>query len=107
MTYGPAVPAVTTRHASEPYVQKARKAARQFEAQMIATLLGPVEKSFAAIPGEATDPGADNYQAMGVQALATQMAESGGLGIAALIMRRLAERGDLRPATIGGRATKV
>ncbi len=81
--------------ADNPATQRAWKAARQFEAQMIEMLLGPVEKSFAAVPGGESDPGADSFETLGLQALASQMAAAGGLGLAALVIRKLDERGRL------------
>lgn len=63
-------------------------AARQFEALLLETLLGPVEKTFASVPG-AEDPSAASYQSLGAEALASGLAGRGGLGIADLIVRSL------------------
>jgi Rod binding domain-containing protein len=65
------------------------KAAREFEANLIGSLLESMEKSFANLPGESTLPGTDNYNYMGTQALAEGLAARGGFGIAAMISRHL------------------
>jgi Rod binding domain-containing protein len=68
-----------------PTLGKGAKAAREFEAQLIGSVLESLEKTFASIPGEDTMAGADNYNYMGTQALASVMAAGGGFGIAKLI----------------------
>ncbi len=67
------------------------KAAREFEANLIGSLLESMEKTFATLPGDSTLPGADNYNYMGTQALAQGLAARGGFGIAAMISRHLHE----------------
>ena len=67
---------------------RAGKAAREFEAQLLGTLLDPLEKTFAAVPGGNT-PGADDYNYLGSQALAQTLAASGGFGIGKMIDRYL------------------
>jgi Rod binding domain-containing protein len=66
------------------------KAAREFEAQLIGSLVESLEKTFASVPGEDSMPGADDYNYLGAQALAQAMAAHGGFGIAAMISRHLA-----------------
>jgi Rod binding domain-containing protein len=63
------------------------KAAQEFEAQLLSTLLAPLEQSFSAVPG--AEAGADDYRAMGIQALAGALSGSGGIGIADLLVRQL------------------
>jgi Rod binding domain-containing protein len=65
------------------------KAAREFEANLIGSLLQSMEKTFATLPGESTLPGADDYNYLGTQALAEGLAARGGFGIAAMISRHL------------------
>jgi Rod binding domain-containing protein len=67
-----------------------QKAAREFEAQLIGSLLESMEKTFAALPGDSGMTGADDYSYLGTQALAGAMAERGGFGIAAMINRYFA-----------------
>lgn len=65
------------------------KAAREFETSLIGSLLESLEKTFAALPGESTLPGADDYSYLGTQALAEGLASRGGFGIAAMISQHL------------------
>ncbi len=65
------------------------KAAREFESNLIGSLLESMEKTFATLPGESTSAGADDYNYLGTQALAQGLAERGGFGIAAMITRHL------------------
>jgi Rod binding domain-containing protein len=75
-----------------PDLSKGRKAAREFEAQLIGSVLQSFEKTFATLPGENAIAGDDNYNYMGTQALASAVAEGGGFGIAQMISAHLAER---------------
>ena len=73
-------------------LSRGAKAAREFEAQLIGSLLASYEKTFASLPGDGDVPGSDNYNYMGTEALASALAASGGFGIAAMITRSLGER---------------
>jgi Rod binding domain-containing protein len=66
---------------------KGAQAARDFEAQLIATVLESLEKTFASVPGQDSVAGADNYNYLGTQALSSAIAAGGGFGIATLIER--------------------
>jgi Rod binding domain-containing protein len=70
---------------------KGAKAAREFEAQLIGSLLESYEKTFASLPGDSQVPGSDNYNYLGTQALGSALAASGGFGIAAMITRSFAK----------------
>jgi Rod binding domain-containing protein len=72
---------------------KGAKAARDFEANLIASLLESLEKTFANLPGEDSLPGGDDYNYLGTQALASGLAARGGFGIAALIEKHLPHEG--------------
>jgi Rod binding domain-containing protein len=74
-----------------PPAGRGAKAAREFEASLISSLLESMEKTFATLPGDSTVPGADDYNHMGTQALAQGLAARGGFGIAAMISRHLHE----------------
>jgi Rod binding domain-containing protein len=88
------------------YARRAVHAARQFEAVLLNTLLGSLERSFSALPGKKPDSIADNYHAMGMQALASSLAAGGGVGIASMIVRNLLHRkgqelgGQTQPAKV-------
>jgi Rod binding domain-containing protein len=72
-----------------PALGKGEKAAREFEAQLIGTVLESLEKSFAALPGQDAIAGEDDYNYLGTQALASALAAGGGFGIARLISQHL------------------
>jgi len=72
-----------------PALGKGPKAAREFEAQLIGTVLQSLEKTFAAVPGEDAMAGEDDYNYLGTQALASAVAAGGGFGIARLISEHL------------------
>ena len=72
---------------------KIAKAAHDFESILIGQWLEQAEKSFATVPGGETstqaDPGHDQLQGIAMQSLAQQLTKSGGLGMAAMIIRQL------------------
>jgi Rod binding domain-containing protein len=72
-----------------PALGKGEKAAREFEAQLIGTVLESLEKTFAAVPGQDSMAGEDNYNYLGTQALAQAVAAGGGFGIARLVAKHL------------------
>jgi len=80
--------AATTLPAT-PVLGKGQKAAREFEAQLIGTVLQSLEKTFADVPGQDAMAGSDDYNYLGTQALASAMAAGGGFGIARLISQHL------------------
>ena len=72
-----------------PEPGKGQKAAREFEAQLIGTMLEQMEKTFADLPGEGAMAGDDSYNYLGTQGLASAIAAGGGFGIAKLIEQHL------------------
>ena len=74
-----------------PRLDRGARAAQDFEAHLLGSLLESLEKTFASAPGESTTPGADDYNYLGAQALGSALAAAGGFGIAALITRHLGE----------------
>jgi Rod binding domain-containing protein len=72
-----------------PALGKSVKAAREFEAQLIGTVLQSLETTFAAIPGQDAMAGEDDYNYLGTQALASAVATGGGFGIAQMITEYL------------------
>lgn len=81
------------------YDRKIAKAARDFEAVLLDSLLGKLEHTFSSLPGKEADAVSDNYQSLGMQALASSLAAKGGLGIADMIVKSLAKRGHAEGAT--------
>ena len=66
---------------------KAEKAAQDFEAVLLGSVLESLQKSFAG-PSEDAPVGSDNYALMGTQALAAAMSAHGGIGIARMILHQ-------------------
>jgi Rod binding domain-containing protein len=75
---------------SGPDLRQGQKAAREFEAQLIGSLLQSFEKTFATLPGQGAMAGDDDYDFMGTQALGSALAAGGGFGIARMIAAYLA-----------------
>lgn len=86
---------------------KARKAAEQFEAVLLQSLLEPLEKSFSTLPGKDDLSGADNYHYLGTQALASALAQSGGLGMAGMMVRNLLKTNNVPAKAPGAFADKT
>lgn len=78
--------------ANEGATNKAVHAAQQFEAILLNQLLGSLQHAFCALGKEKTETGSDQYQFLGMQALASSVAAHGGIGIADLVVRNLKSR---------------
>jgi Rod binding domain-containing protein len=88
------------------YADRVVHTSRQFEAVLLNTLLGSLERSFSALPGKKPDSVADDYHSMGMQALASTLASRGGVGIANMITRNLLHTKGQHPTGPDGQ-TKV
>ena len=75
------------------------KAAREFEAYLIGSLLQSLQKTFCFATDENASPGAEDYSYMGTQALARALSEQGGFGIAAMISQHLPEQTKVTDAS--------
>jgi Rod binding domain-containing protein len=75
--------------AAKPALGQGPKAAREFEAQLIGSVLESFEKTFATLPGQDAMAGEDDYNYLGTQALASAIAAGGGFGIAKMISEHL------------------
>ncbi len=82
-------PTASPQTATSVAYPRSAKAAREFEASLINSLLASLEKTFASAPGESEIPGADSYNYLGTQALSEAIAARGGFGIAHLIAQHL------------------
>ena len=89
----------TSTPAVDQHARKIAKAAHDFEAVLLNTLLGPLEKTFSRLPGKETDAVSDNYHSLGMQALASSLAAKGGVGIAAMIIKSLSKRDPAEAAS--------
>lgn len=72
---------------------KIKRSASEFESILLGTWLQSAEQSFASVPGsdedEDQDPCKGQYQNFAIQAVATAITKSGGLGIAPMIASSL------------------
>jgi Rod binding domain-containing protein len=76
---------------------KIEKSAREFESMLLSNWLQQAEQSMASVPGADDDEDAgarEQMMSLGVQSLATAMAASGGIGIAAMIAKALHSAAD-------------
>ncbi len=87
------IPVLPAQSAKVP-APKVVKAAREFEALLLASILGPLERTFSAWPGQETPTGSEAYQSMGMQALSAALAQHGGLGIANIVAKSLSKSAD-------------
>ena len=76
----------------DPQYSKLRDAAKEFEAMLIGSLLRSFQESFSSLSGRAETAGLDEYQYMSTQAVASSLANSGGLGITQSIIEKLTPR---------------
>jgi len=67
------------------------QSSRQFEASLIASILESAEKTYAALPGQDSSAGSENYDYLATNALGSEIAAHGGFGIGRLIAHYLAE----------------
>lgn len=80
----------------------ASEAAKQFEEIFLRKMLGEVMKS-AKVGGASAVAGSDMYDSMVVDALATAIADVGGLGLGEALRERIeAQQGGGEPANAGG-----
>ncbi len=73
--------------------QRRVEAAKQFEAMLVEHLLKTMRPDTPPDPETDALSGSDTYRDMAEQQLAQALAESGGLGIARMILRHLPEPG--------------
>lgn len=85
------------------------KSATDFEAILLGQLLEGAHKAFATVPGsdpnKDSDPGADNFRSIGLQTLATSLAQSGGIGIGSMLVKYLSR--TTSPATSEGNSAAI
>lgn len=71
---------------------KIENGAKQFEALLLSGWLQQVEQTMATVPGADDDPdgaGKDQMMSLGVQSLAQSLANSGGIGLGAMIAKAM------------------
>lgn len=95
-----AASAAATLPGMTPALGRGAKAAREFEAQLIGSVLESMEKTFAALPGENAMAGEDDYNYLGTHALATAVADAGGFGIGNLIAKYMSAHDPSAPRSL-------
>ena len=65
---------------------KLKKAAQEFEGQLLTCLLEPLERAFSGSSDSQSDP----YGFLGIQALSEALSRSGGIGLGKMVLRELA-----------------
>ena len=84
------------------------KGAREFEAMLLNNWLQQAEQSMASVPRTDEDDdgssGRDQMMSLGVQSLATSLASTGGIGIAAMIAKALHSEADKAQTGAAGTA---
>jgi Rod binding domain-containing protein len=84
------VPSIGNYRAGAEAPNRLTQAAREFEGQLLFSLLHSLEKSFSALPaGSDQNTEGSGYSDMATEALATALSNAGGLGIATLLVRHL------------------
>jgi Rod binding domain-containing protein len=87
------------------------KSAKEFEAMLLSNWLQQAEQSMATVPGADDDgdegSGRTQMMSLGVQSLATSLASSGGIGIAAMIAKALHSAADKAQPAAGQTAEKI
>jgi Rod binding domain-containing protein len=73
----------------EPADPKALKAAKDFEAIFLRTLLSSLEKTTSVKGGGKLDTGQSTYGSMVVGAMADQISQGGGIGLAEIVAKSL------------------
>ena len=72
---------------------KALKAAKDFEAIFLRTLLSSLEKTTSVKGGGKLDTGQSTYGSMVVGAMADQISQGGGIGLAEIVAKSLTVQG--------------
>lgn len=91
-----------------PSLERGAKAASDFEALLISSLLQSMEKTLGSLPGEGGMPGSDDYNYLGTEALAQALAAKGGFGIGRMILEHLpAHEGNGKAQTAGPAGAKA
>lgn len=72
--------------------QKVVRAGRQFEAVLLNNVLGDLERTFTNLPGKKAEGSSEAYSGFAMQALASGLADAGGIGIGRMVSGALARQ---------------
>jgi len=85
----PMAQAVNSAKAASPQVLKLRKAAGEFESILLESLWKSMKETFSSSEEGDADPTLKSFDDWGIQAMASEVGNSGGLGIKNLILKHL------------------
>jgi Rod binding domain-containing protein len=96
----PVAQSANSGRSSSPELSKLRKAAGEFESILLESLWKSMKETFSD-PDEEADPTLKSFDDWGIQAMASAVGNSGGLGIKNMILQYLEPtlRGSGHPAT--------
>jgi len=89
MTNVSAISISTSLAPDQTRAAKLTRAAHQFEAVLLNSVFGALENSFSSLGKEKTESASDRYHFLGMQALASNVAAHGGLGIGDFIIHNM------------------
>ena len=84
-----AAAAAVSSAAETPAHRKLRRAAQAFEGILLEQLLGGFTAGPSSLAGQAAMAGSQTINSLAIEAVATALAQRGGLGIARMVMRQL------------------
>jgi Rod binding domain-containing protein len=84
-------------------MQKLKKAASEFEAMLLQHWWSAMKDSGISSGGDEFDAGHDTLDQMGMQAMSTAVAQGGGLGLAALMVKGLLSNMGTHAADAGAK----
>lgn len=71
---------------------KIRKAGARFEGILLNKVWGDLERAFTDLPGKKADQSTEAYSGFAMQALASGLADAGGIGLGRIIASALAKQ---------------
>jgi Rod binding domain-containing protein len=89
LSHSGSVPQNGSSRSATPAGRKLEKAAAEFESMLLSNLWKSMKSSFASSDDESSDPGHDVLADMGIQAMSSAVAKTGGLGLGKLILKHL------------------
>ncbi|HKW19058.1 MAG TPA: hypothetical protein VJO35_16235 [Terriglobales bacterium] len=85
---------VSPGQATQQMQARAKEAGAQFEAILLNTVFGDLERSFTQLPGGSEDAISKSYDGFGMEAISSGLARSGGAGLGAFIAKALLARAN-------------
>jgi hypothetical protein len=80
---------ISSATSAEVIRPRALKAGAEFEAVLLNTVFGDLERSFSQLPGSKVEHATEAYSGLGIQALTSGLTRSGGIGLGRMITKAL------------------